>query len=255
MRLIACLLILSAEAGFAAPDVSLRPVARETALVNVEQGERKAEIRPVARPVVEASFKGVSLRPLLRPKAFEQRAMARKRKRLKGAVCGDPDLQGTAVGAVPGRGSCGIPDAVRLREVSGIGLTQEALINCETAKALKTWVNRSAKPEFKSFGGGLSKLKVAAHYSCRTRNNQPGARLSEHAKGRAIDISAFIMRDGSRITLLEGWNRGAQSRALKAVHKGACGPFGTVLGPESDRFHKDHFHFDTARYRSGPFCR
>ncbi|MEM9755898.1 MAG: extensin family protein, partial [Pseudomonadota bacterium] len=25
--------------------------------------------------------------------------------------------------------------------------------------------------------------------------------------------------------------------------------------PESDRFHQDHFHFDVADYRSGPYCR
>jgi len=30
---------------------------------------------------------------------------------------------------------------------------------------------------------------------------------------------------------------------------------GTVLGPEANRFHRDHFHFDTAEYRSGPYCR
>jgi len=39
------------------------------------------------------------------------------------------------------------------------------------------------------------------------------------------------------------------------MHRAACGPFGTVLGPNADRFHQDHFHFDTARHRSGPYCR
>ena len=43
--------------------------------------------------------------------------------------------------------------------------------------------------------------------------------------------------------------------AMRKMHRTACGPFGTVLGPDSDRFHRDHFHFDTAKYRSGPFCR
>jgi len=28
-----------------------------------------------------------------------------------------------------------------------------------------------------------------------------------------------------------------------------------VLGPEAARYHQDHFHFDTARYRSGSYCR
>jgi hypothetical protein len=42
---------------------------------------------------------------------------------------------------------------------------------------------------------------------------------------------------------------------MRRAHKTACGPFGTVLGPNADRYHQDHFHFDTARYRSGSYCR
>lgn len=224
---------------------AFQPAAPEPALV-----------RPLARPTAHRGALPLSLRPTLRPRALEERAMARKRKRMKGAVCGDPDLQGTPVGAVPGRiRGCGVQDAVRLRSVDGVTLSQEAVMDCGTAKALKSWVSRSAKPELRSLGGGLVRLRVAAHYACRTRNNLPGARISEHGKGRAIDISGFILRDGSEITVLKGWNAGRSKRAMRAMHKGACGPFGTVLGPNSDRFHRDHFHFDTARYRSGPFCR
>lgn len=243
-------LILSAQALFAAPETSLRPVARTLPAVLEAAPEL---VRPVARRVAATPQ---SLRPLLRPKGLETKAMARRRQLMKGAVCGDPDIQGEAVGAVPGRiRGCGINDAVRVTSVSGIALSQGAVVDCGTAKALKTWVNQSVKPEFRSFGGGLKRLRVAAHYACRTRNNQPGAKISEHGKGRAIDISGFILKDGSEVTVLNGWNNGRTSRAMRAVHKGACGPFGTVLGPNSDRFHKDHFHFDTARYRSGPFCR
>ncbi|MFC6587279.1 extensin family protein [Sulfitobacter pacificus] len=104
-------------------------------------------------------------------------------------------------------------------------------------------------------GGGLSSLRVAAHYACRTRNNQKGAKLSEHGKGRAIDISGFRLADGSEVSVLKGWNARRYSKAMRRMHKGACGPFGTVLGPKANRFHLDHFHFDTARYRSGSYCK
>ncbi len=215
-----------------------------------------AGFRPVARSERVAWAMGQnSLRPLVRPRTLEQKAMARKRKRAEGSVCGIPDIQGKVVGGVPGRiRGCGIPDAVRVREVAGVSLSQEALMDCNTAKALNTWVQRTAKPAFRDLGG-LSGLKVAAHYACRTRNNQPGARISEHGKGRAIDISAFRMDNGKTYTVLRHWGSGTAGKALRRVHKGACGPFGTVLGPNSDRFHKDHFHFDTARYRSGTYCR
>lgn len=176
--------------------------------------------------------------------------------RKAGAVCGDTDIQGETIGRVSGRISgCGVSEAVRIRSVSGIRLSNTAIMDCMTAKALKSWVDNTAKPVLKSKGGGLKTLRVAAHYACRTRNSMPGARISEHGKGRAIDISGVQLKDGSTITVLRGWRTASTSKTMRALHKGACGPFGTVLGPDGDRFHQDHFHFDTARYRSGTFCR
>jgi hypothetical protein len=128
-------------------------------------------------------------------------------------------------------------------------------MDCPTAKALKRWVKDGMKPAVGSYGGGVKQIRVAAHYACRTRNNQRGAKISEHGKGRAIDISGFRLNDGSEITLLKGWNQRSTGGILRKMHQRACGIFGTVLGPESNRFHRDHFHFDTARYRSGSFCR
>ncbi|MAU53596.1 MAG: extensin family protein [Roseovarius sp.] len=173
-----------------------------------------------------------------------------------GALCGVPGLSGTVSGLVPGPvAGCGVERAVRLEAVHGVRLSQPATLDCPTARSLGHWVSESAKPEVGRTGGGLSGLRVAAHYVCRTRNHRPGARLSEHGKGRAIDIAALQLRDGSEISVLEDWGQGPKGRVLRRVHRDACGPFGTVLGPESDRFHRDHFHFDTARHRGGPYCR
>lgn len=41
---------------------------------------------------------------------------------------------------------------------------------------------------------------------------------------------------------------------LKRVHKEACGFFGTVLGPEANEAHRDHFHFDMAARRRSNYC-
>lgn len=245
------------------PLPDLRPLARPLP----EPAPTPARIRPSHRPpspqVIAAAARAPDMpllgpnsawHPILRPPELIEKVMAKRRARRKGAVCGDLDIQGEKVGYVPGRiKACGIKDAVRVRAVSGVGLTTQSLMNCRTAKALKTWVDKGIKPAFKS-QGGVAKLKVAAHYSCRTRNNRPGAKISEHGKGNAIDISGFILNNGEVVTVLSGW-RGKASKALKRVHKAACGPFGTVLGPNSDAYHRDHFHVDTARYRSGLFCR
>ena len=173
-----------------------------------------------------------------------------------GGLCGDPQIVGEPAGVVEGRiPGCGIPEAMRVTSVSGVALSQPALVRCETARALRQWVDTGAKPALETRKRKLTSIKVAAHYVCRTRNHQPGAKISEHGKGRAIDLSAFRMSDGTEITLLKDWGRGADGKALKSMHKAACGPFGTVLGPGSDGFHEDHFHFDTAQYRSGPYCK
>ncbi|MXQ08490.1 extensin family protein [Alphaproteobacteria bacterium GH1-50] len=156
---------------------------------------------------------------------------------------------------VDGPGGCGVRNAWVVTEVSGVRLSRPAIMTLETAEALDQWVRTTAIPAVGNRGGGLVELTVAAHYACRTRNSRPGARLSEHSRGRAIDISSVVMRDGSRVTVLTGWNDGRDGRLLRRLHRGACGLFGTVLGPESDRFHQDHFHFDLASYRSGPYCR
>ncbi|MEO0939033.1 MAG: extensin family protein [Pseudomonadota bacterium] len=172
-----------------------------------------------------------------------------------GAVCGDPAIKGEVIGPVPGRiPGCGIEDAVQITSVAGIGLSQASLMDCPTAQALKTWTEQSVKPAMRPLGR-LASYRVAAHYVCKTRNSQPGAKISEHGKGKAIDISAFRMQDGTVVSVQTGWDDRRTRAALREVHGGACGPFGTVLGPDSDSFHQGHFHLDTASYRGGPYCK
>jgi hypothetical protein len=77
-----------------------------------------------------------------------------------------------------------------------------------------------------------------------------GAKISEHGKGRAIDISAFVLSDGKVLTVAEDYGR-----LLKRIYKAGCGYFRTTLGPGSDGYHEDHFHFDTSARSSGAYCR
>jgi hypothetical protein len=41
---------------------------------------------------------------------------------------------------------------------------------------------------------------------------------------------------------------------LRAIHKAACTIFATVLGPEANKVHKNHFHLDMAERRSANIC-
>lgn len=171
-----------------------------------------------------------------------------------GGVSGNFDgMRAEKLGRVPGPGACGVDNAFRVTEAGGVTLSQPATLSRKAAAQLNGWLQNKAIPTIGRKGGGLVEIRVASHYACRSRNSRPGARLSEHAKGNAIDISAFVLADGTRLTVLDDWN-GPNSRLMRKLHASACGTFGTVLGPNSDRFHRDHFHFDVARYGSGAYC-
>lgn len=271
----ACFIMLMAPVGViaSAPEQSVRPSFRmgtglETPEINpITIAQTLAptnSIRPLRRSFSTTSNSVPSKQTVVKPNLLERLKVKKPSKRLKnpfakrakkGSICGVRGIEGAHIKRVPGRiRGCGVDEPVRITAVDGVALSQAAVIDCPTAKALYSWVNKSVIPTVGRKGGGVRSLKVAAHYACRTRNNKKGARISEHGKGRAIDISAIHLNDGSSLTVLKDW-RSRNSKIMRKIHKGACGPFGTVLGPKSDRYHQDHFHFDTARYRSGPYCR
>lgn len=250
------------------PDVRAPEVARATVLpMLVAPAIASAEdVRPAARPGVIALKLHASPRPRMRPASGPERITpaaivrsapvpeattgARARK-----VCGDPAIIGRKIPPIAARlKGCGLEDGVSVISVAGVALTQPVSVDCATAGALKDWVERGVKPAVGRKGGGVAAMQIAASYSCRPRNNQKGAKISEHGRGRAIDVSAVILVDGSAITVLKGWGTKAEGATLASMHKAACGPFSTVLGPGADRHHADHFHLDTAPGR-GPYCR
>ena len=239
---------------------SLVPMARPTGFVKSRPDfvtfVRRAEgvirsLRPVARPanlrvaVASRDTSGLS-------RALPVSASAGKGR----AICGRRTIRGEKLASIPGKlAGCGVKQPVRVSSVAGVALSRPSIMDCQTAKALESWVANGIKPAVGRLGGGVSSLRVIAGYSCRTRNSVPGAKISEHGKGHAIDIAAINLNNGTALDVLKGWGRGAQGNLLRRIHRAACGPFGTVLGPNSDRYHKNHFHLDTARYRGGSYCR
>ena len=170
-------------------------------------------------------------------------------------LCGDPRLEGRAIAPIRGPGRCGIAAPVRLHRVAGVTLEPQADLGCEAATALADWIEGHLQPiATRHAGSGVSDLHVASSYTCRRINGRPSGRLSQHALGRAVDIAAFTMNDGRRITVSDGWH-GDDRAFTRAAWRGACGPFGTVLGPAADRHHQHHFHLDVAQYSGGPYCR
>ena len=186
---------------------------------------------------------------VVEPTLAEQGPKKKEKKSKKGSVCGDPSIKGEKLARLKSavRG-CGVEAPVRVTSVDGIRLSQPATMDCDTAIALKTWIREGLRPAMGQ--REVVELSIAAHYICRPRNNVKGQKISEHGRGKAIDIAGFVFADGSSWTIANDYNR-----QTRKAHKAACGIFGTTLGPGSDGYHEDHLHFDTASYRSGPYCR
>jgi hypothetical protein len=151
-------------------------------------------------------------------------------------------------------GGCTALGAVQLTEI-GTPVTNLGAMRCPLARAFAQWVRESVQPEAeRRLGSAVRRIESFGTYACRPVNGQAGARLSEHAFANAVDVAAFVLADGRRVTVLDGWNGdGEDARAfLRAVHRAGCQRFSVGLGPDSDAFHRNHLHFDLGR---GPYCR
>ena len=176
-----------------------------------------------------------------------------------GYVRSTPYLQARA--SLGGPSVCG---ALRPFEMAGaaggrIILKPAAMLRCPMILPVDRWVEHVVDPAARMhFGAPLAEVRVAASYGCRPMNHQSGGRLSEHGHANALDVSGFLLADGRRIDVQSGWWGDPRERDfLRAVHRGACGEFTTVLGPDYDRLHRDHFHLDLARrqYGNGRVCK
>ncbi len=166
----------------------------------------------------------------------------------------------TSLGSVEGKGACGINNAWEVRSVDGVAFSTPAKLECQMVGATHNWIGAVLQPAAQSaFGERVVSLRIAASYACRARNNQRGAKISEHSFGNALDVSAFTLESGKVITVEGDWGSwGGESSFLKQVHGQACGTFTTVLGPKADRHHHNHFHFDLGKHGrsgTGTYCR
>jgi hypothetical protein len=107
------------------------------------------------------------------------------------------------------------------------------------------------------------KISAIAH---RLFEEPPGARKQDAKSARK---TAAVQRQGKGMSDVsadpkaipvtggperENVKNSAESAFLHRLHKGACGVFGTVLGPEANEAHRDHFHFDLATRRRSALC-
>jgi hypothetical protein len=153
---------------------------------------------------------------------------------------------------------CFVHNAYKVSGLVGVRFNQAVTFNCGVANVTAKWLEDVVQPAAEdAFGEKVVGIDVPAGYACRPRNNVRGAKLSEHGMGNAIDISAFTLESGRKISVEQGWFGDRDAKGfLKKARAEACGPFKTVLGPGADANHDDHFHLDLQRHRSGgSYCR
>ncbi len=132
---------------------------------------------------------------------------------------------------------------------------------CAMAAALEIWRRDSVQPAAQEiFGQEVARIEHFGSFSCRRLYGRDEGPWSEHATGNAIDIAGFVLADGTRISLVNDWqgeggDRDDAARFLRRVRDGACGVFGTVLSPEYNAAHRDHFHLDQEPRGMGGVCR
>jgi len=137
--------------------------------------------------------------------------------------------------------------------VGPVSVRPAATLACPIVSMLDRWFAESVQPAAQRwFGMRVVEIKQISAYSCRGMNGNPHAHISEHAFGNALDIAAFTLADGRRITVKGGWNGLPEEQGfLRDVQGGACQMFNTVLAPGSNPQHADHFHVDLMRRSSG----
>ena len=162
------------------------------------------------------------------------------------------ELKATAIrfAALPNQsfgGGCRTIDTVKLMDF-GIPTTNLGAMTCPLASNFAAWARHAVRPAAKLYlGSAVARIETFGTYSCRSVGGGRAGKLSQHAFGNAVDISAFILKDGRRVSVLSGWHGdSAEQQFLRRLHQSACKRFGTVLGPDYNGAHANHFHFDMA---------
>lgn len=170
------------------------------------------------------------------------------------AVLARSDIAFTVLPAT-GEGACRRDDRLTLNERRLSPRLPQ--MSCPVAAGLELWITQDVQPLAEELlGSRVRRIEQLGTYSCRRMYNDDDAPWSEHATGNAIDIAAFLLEDDRRISVLADWD-GDDDRAafLQAVRDAACSSFGTVLSPDYNVAHADHFHLDQGRSPGLGACR
>lgn len=148
---------------------------------------------------------------------------------------------------------CTIPDAVSLQRFHYEYVPSYVPMSCPLAVSLGLWerhIVQNAAAQY--LQTNVTRIHHYGTYNCRPIRGGRSSALSTHATATSIDIAAFDLADGRRISVTRDYGKeGPEGEFLRAVKRGGCQVFGTVLSPNYNAAHADHFHMQ----QRGGLCR
>jgi hypothetical protein len=137
---------------------------------------------------------------------------------------------------------CGTPAPVLLRSLGGkdkVVVDPPLLTNCPMVAALSRWMETTVQPAARATLGAPVSRIIGSSYACRNLYNLPDARRSQHAFANAIDLPVFLLADGRRVDLTQGWgptrrDLAAAPKLVPAVAKGPAPEATTAKGTAAD---------------------
>lgn len=150
----------------------------------------------------------------------------------------------------PASAKCPLSNVWRI-EGGQARLSSSFLASCPLAVAYALFERHGLQPVAQRvLGQPVVQVDHLGSFACRNVYNRKAGRLSQHASANALDIAGFRLRDGQRIVLARDWQgSGDKAVFLREVRQAACEHFSTVLGPEYNAAHRDHFHVDMGRWQ------
>jgi len=167
-------------------------------------------------------------------------------------VLGNSPLRFTPAPDRESPAGCALLDTVRVTR-SQLGFSSGFTATCPLAAAWMLFETHALQPAAeRHFGQRVARVRHLGTFACRNVYGRAEGRRSEHATANAIDIADFTLADGTTISLTRDWSREGSKPAafLRDARDGACRFFAVVLGPDYNRAHHDHFHFDMGGFRT-----
>lgn len=150
----------------------------------------------------------------------------------------------------PASANCPLRNVWRI-ERGEARLSSSFLASCPLAVAYALFEVHGLQPAAqRAFGQPVVQVDHLGSFACRNVYHRAQGRLSQHATANALDISGFRLKDGQRVVLARDWQgEGGKANFLREVRQAACEVFSTVLGPDYNAAHHNHFHLDMGRWQ------